>query len=74
MTELLICNGHEHYGGPHSALDFALTHHNLHCPACDVHLTSLLLCPECGTRHTYRVPLEPLTFVPGEDLGPALAD
>jgi hypothetical protein len=56
------CDGeHERHGQPHSMLDEKLSGHNLHCPACDVHLTSLLLCPECGTRHTFRVQLSPPT-------------
>lgn len=25
--------------------------HLWHCPVCDVHLTSLFLCPECGVRY-----------------------
>ena len=28
-----------------------LSKHKWHCPDCDVHLTSLLLCPECGIRY-----------------------
>lgn len=28
-----------------------LSKHQWHCPKCDVHLTSLLLCPRCGTRY-----------------------
>ena len=31
-------------------LDKALTGHDLECPACGCHLTSLLLCAECGIR------------------------
>lgn len=29
----------------------SLSHHDWHCPKCDHHLTSLYLCPECGTRY-----------------------
>jgi tRNA(Ile2) C34 agmatinyltransferase TiaS len=29
-----------------------ITRHNYHCPRCNVHLTSLLLCPLCGTRYS----------------------
>jgi hypothetical protein len=29
----------------------ALTGHMWHCPDCDEHLTSLLLCPKCGARY-----------------------
>jgi hypothetical protein len=28
-----------------------LSGHDLHCPDCDKHLTSLFLCPECGQRY-----------------------
>lgn len=34
-------------------LDYQLTKHNAHCKKCGSHLTSLLLCPECGTRYTW---------------------
>lgn len=45
------CDGrHERHGQPHSLLDESLAGHRLHCPVCDVHLTSLMLCPNCGTR------------------------
>ena len=49
---LLTCDGkHERGDADHSSLDYGLTQHLLHCPVCDVHLTSLLLCPGCGTRY-----------------------
>lgn len=41
---LRLCRGDE------SELDESLTGHKYHCPKCDVHLTSLGLCPNCGTR------------------------
>ena len=28
-----------------------LSGHLWHCPNCDVHLTSLMFCPECGVRY-----------------------
>ena len=31
-----------------SQLDDSLAGHSIHCPKCNTHLTSLLLCPECG--------------------------
>ena len=34
-------------------LDYQLTKHNAYCNKCKVHLTSLLLCPECGTRYEW---------------------
>ena len=49
---LLTCDGkHERGDADHSLLDYGLTQHMLHCPVCDVHLTSLLLCPGCGMRY-----------------------
>lgn len=45
FVDMKLCNGVDS-----SELDQALTHHNLHCPDCNVHLTSLFLCPQCGTR------------------------
>jgi hypothetical protein len=33
-------------------LDKSLTGHDLECPRCQSHLTSLLLCPNCGIRFT----------------------
>lgn len=27
-----------------------LSCHQWHCPKCDIHLTSLFLCPKCGNR------------------------
>jgi RNA polymerase subunit RPABC4/transcription elongation factor Spt4 len=36
-----------------TALDESLTGHRLHCPKCGRHLTTLLLCPECGTRYVF---------------------
>lgn len=32
-----------------------LSHHCWHCPACDGHLTSGLLCPYCGTRYHIKL-------------------
>ena len=32
-----------------------LTGHRFHCPECGSHLTSLLLCPECGDRYGAKV-------------------
>ena len=37
--------------GDKNQLDESLTGHKYHCPKCDVHLTSLGLCGECGTRY-----------------------
>jgi hypothetical protein len=52
MIRFKWCDGlSERDGQPHSALDFALTGHHQHCLACDVHLTSLDLCPNCGVRY-----------------------
>ena len=49
---LLTCDSHhERHGQAHHAMDEAITGHRLHCPECDCHLTSLLLCPECGERY-----------------------
>jgi hypothetical protein len=45
ITDLLECRGDE------SELDESITGHRLHCLNCDFHLTSLLLCPECGIRY-----------------------
>jgi len=42
----------------HGSLDETLTHHRYHCPRCDVHLTSLLLCSGCGTRYRIAKPVE----------------
>ena len=36
--------------GDKSMLDESLTNHKYHCPKCDVHLTSVGLCSNCGTR------------------------
>lgn len=44
--ELTLCDGRDN-----SALDASLTGHWWHCPVCNCHLTSLFLCPECGTRY-----------------------
>lgn len=53
MPKLTWCDGrHERNGGQHNALDYSLAGHHLHCPRCDVHITSLLMCPNCGTRYT----------------------
>ena len=41
-----VCDGNDK-----TELDESITGHRLHCPKCDVHLTSLLLCPECGARY-----------------------
>jgi hypothetical protein len=38
-------------------LDDTLAGHSLHCPKCGFHLTSLLLCPECGIRFDGRCPI-----------------
>jgi len=38
---------------PDSQLDDALAGHNLHCPKCAAHLTSLGLCPTCGVRYAF---------------------
>ena len=32
-----------------------LSRHLWHCPRCDVHLTTLYLCPECNTRWSSSV-------------------
>lgn len=46
------CDGqHEHDDQEHSAMDESITGHKLHCPDCDQHLTSLLLCLKCGRRY-----------------------
>lgn len=37
--------------GDKTELDEILTGHRLHCGKCDVHLTSLYLCPKCGYRY-----------------------
>lgn len=42
---LKICNGNDK-----TLLDESLSRHKFHCPNCDMHLTSLGLCPHCGTR------------------------
>lgn len=42
------CNGRDR-----SQLDEALTGHRYHCPKCNVHLTSGLLCPKCGKRYDW---------------------
>jgi len=31
-----------------------LVGHQYHCPECDVHITSLGLCPNCGVRYQCR--------------------
>lgn len=46
---LRLCRGDE------SELDESLTGHKYHCPKCDVHLTSLGLCPNCGTRFEIQI-------------------
>lgn len=52
MLIFKTCNGQtEHNGQPHAMMDEAITGHKLHCPDRDKHLTSLLLCPDCGTRY-----------------------
>ena len=38
-------------GKDKTQLDESITYHRHHCPVCDVHLTSLLHCPECNTRY-----------------------
>jgi hypothetical protein len=38
---------------PESQLDDALASHDLHCPKCAAHLTSLGLCPTCGIRYAF---------------------
>jgi len=38
---------------PDSQLDDSLAGHNLHCPKCAAHLTSLGLCPTCGIRYAF---------------------
>lgn len=43
--ELLLCNGKDDLS--------RMAGHYWHCPNCDVHLTSLGLCPECGTRYEF---------------------
>lgn len=48
MIKLIVCeSGSQNckYGNA------SLSHHDWHCPKCDVHLTSLYACPECGTRY-----------------------
>jgi len=45
---LLRCNGRDE-----TQLDEQLAGHRYHCPICDVHLTSLLLCPKCGRRYDW---------------------
>lgn len=42
-------------------LDFEITGNNAFCPGCKSHLTSLLLCPECGIRY-------PLSMVLGSEI------
>ena len=32
-------------------LDESISYHRRHCPVCMHHLTSLMLCCECGIRH-----------------------
>lgn len=34
--------------------EYRITGHFWHCPSCDSHLTSLGLCPECGTRYEFE--------------------
>lgn len=36
-----------------SGLTEWLVCHRYHCPVCNQHLTSLLLCPVCGKRHDW---------------------
>lgn len=40
------CNGNDK-----TQLDESITGHRLHCRHCDSHLTSLLMCPDCGRRY-----------------------
>lgn len=42
----------KHCNGDATQLDAKLAGHEWHCPRCDKHLTSGMLCPECGTRYT----------------------
>lgn len=46
-VKLLPCRGGDCWDADHR-----LTGHGLHCPTCDQHLTSLLMCAKCGTRPT----------------------
>lgn len=39
-------------------LDDSLAGHSIHCPKCNAHLTSLLLCPECGDRYVLVLSME----------------
>ena len=45
QPELKICNGKDE-----TQLDIALSGHKYHCPNCDIHLTSLGFCSNCGVR------------------------
>lgn len=42
----------KHCEGDLTELDAKLSGHRWHCPKCNKHLTSMMLCPECGTRYT----------------------
>ena len=52
---LRMCPGHDDY-----MLDYSMTSHKYHCPKCNIHLTSLMLCCECGTRYNIGVTAKPL--------------
>lgn len=57
--QLKICDGNDK-----TMLDESLAGHMFHCPNCDVHLTSLGLCPSCATRYELTLCLYTVRFNP----------
>ena len=44
-----------------------MTRYNERCPDCDIHLTILYLCPECGIRYDYLNFMEVDNAISGEE-------